>query len=59
VEELVTGEPPEGISPEALRLAHDYDGLDDEGRRSIEVSMEGLRATHRRVEPQTPERMAE
>jgi transcriptional regulator with XRE-family HTH domain len=51
VEELITGEPPKGISEEAMKLAHDYELLDDAGKQSIEASMEGLKLAHPKDRP--------
>jgi transcriptional regulator with XRE-family HTH domain len=50
VEELVTGSPPAGVSPDALRLARGYDSLDAEGRGFMDIAMDGMLRTHRRGE---------
>jgi transcriptional regulator with XRE-family HTH domain len=42
VEELVFGEPPEGLSPEAFIIAKTFDNLSPAGRKAAQSMMEGL-----------------
>jgi hypothetical protein len=58
-EALVSGELSSGISPDALRLARDYDRLDEEGQDNVRGNMAGMLATHRKAELQTKKAASE
>ncbi|MDR1249032.1 MAG: helix-turn-helix domain-containing protein [Treponema sp.] len=54
LDELVSGEPPPGLSPEAYRIAQDFDRLDNIGQELTVQLIFSLKETHHGGEEKPP-----